>query len=230
MATSSLPGSPSPDAQASDRAGTLRRLGLFGGSFDPVHTGHLGIAREALRVAELDRIWFLPAAQPPHKPERRLAGPEDRVAMLELALAEEPRMEVRCDELERGGTSWTIDTVRALEGEAEELWLLIGSDNLPGLPGWREVEELLERARPLVAARDGAAAAALDEAARRIGGQAGRRLGSALIAHEPLPGASTEVRQALLRGEPAPHLDPAVAAFVRHRGLYGAAEQASGEA
>ena len=230
MATSSAPGSPGPHAQASGGPRTLRRLGLFGGSFDPVHTGHVGIAREALRVASLDRIWFLPAAQPPHKPERRLAGPEDRVAMLELALAAEPRMEVRCDELERGGTSWTIDTVRALEGEAEELWLLIGSDNLPGLPSWREVEELLERVQPLVAARHEDAATALAETARQLGGEAGRRLGSALIAHEPLPGASTQVREALLRGEPAPHLDPAVAAFVEHRGLYGAAPQAPGEA
>jgi nicotinate-nucleotide adenylyltransferase len=198
----------------------LVRLGLFGGSFDPVHEGHLGIAREAVRVAGLEELWFLPAAQPPHKPGRRLAPPEDRVAMLELALAEEPRMRVRCDELERGGTSWTLDTVRALAGEAEELWLLIGSDNLAGLPGWRGVEEILERAQPLVALRDAAAVRELEDAAARIGGAAGARLRGALMALEPLPGASTRIREALARGEAPDDLCPAVAEFVRRRGLY----------
>lgn len=209
------------DPSSTSNSGPLARLGLFGGSFDPVHQGHLGIAREAVRVAGLDELWFLPAAQPPHKPGRRLAPAEDRVAMLELALADEDGMRVRCDELERGGTSWTLDTVRTLEGEAQELWLLIGSDNLAGLPGWRGVEEILERARPLVALRDASAARELEQAAARIGGDAGARLRGALMALEPLPGASTRIREALARGEAPADLCPAVAEFVRRRGLYG---------
>src|SRR5215468_8846275 len=91
-----------------------RRLGLFGGSFDPPHEGHLHVARAARGRFGLDRVVFVPAAEPPHKPGRELAPGADRMAMLRLLLEGEPRCETCGLELVRGGRSFTIDTVRAL--------------------------------------------------------------------------------------------------------------------
>lgn len=196
------------------------RLGLYGGSFDPVHLGHLEVARRALEAAHLDRVLFMPAAQPPHKPGRSLAPAADRVAMLELALAREDRMEVSTLELERGGTSYTLDTVHALQRPRRELWLLLGSDNLPGLPGWRGVEELLSLARPLVVARREGDEALLEEACARLSPATSQRLREGWVRIEPHPAASTAVRADLARGQRPDGLDPAVEEFLRRRGLY----------
>ena len=137
-----------------------RRIGLFGGSFDPPHAGHLHVARAARGRFGLERVVFVPAAEPPHKPGRQLESGADRLAMLRLLLADEPGCETSDLELRRGGRSFTIDTVRALPaalGEPEdcEIYLLIGSDNLAGLPGWREARALLERVQPVVVRREG---------------------------------------------------------------------------
>src|SRR5262245_7482462 len=95
-------------APGGSRGRRPRRIGFFGGSFDPVHIGHLHVAREAQRAFALDRVVFVPAAQPPHKPGRRLASGEHRVRMLELAIGDTPGWSVSTLELERGGTSYTI--------------------------------------------------------------------------------------------------------------------------
>src|SRR5262245_873479 len=91
-----------------------RRVGVYGGSFDPVHAGHVHVARQAQRAFALDAVVFVPAAQPPHKPGRVLASPQDRVAMLEIALRGEPSWRVTTLEFERSGPSYTIDTLREL--------------------------------------------------------------------------------------------------------------------
>ena len=91
-----------------------RTIGLLGGTFNPVHEGHLAIAREALRLFDLDAVWFIPCSNPPHKPAAGLASNPDRMAMLRLAIAGEPRFEALPIEFERSGKSYTIDTVRAL--------------------------------------------------------------------------------------------------------------------
>ncbi|HVS17783.1 MAG TPA: nicotinate-nucleotide adenylyltransferase, partial [Planctomycetota bacterium] len=124
------------------------RVGVLGGSFDPVHAGHLHVARSAQSARALDRVVFVPARAPPHKPGARLASDAHRLAMLHLAVADEPRFEVATLELERPGPSYTLDTLRALPallGLAEDarLFLLVGGDNLPGLPGWRGFDEIL---------------------------------------------------------------------------------------
>ena len=203
------------------------RVGLLGGSFDPVHAGHIHVARAAADHAGLQEILFVPAARPPHKPDRVLSPGSDRLALLEAALAGEEGMRVVDLELDRSGPSFTIDTVRALEellgGSGEvDLHLILGGDNLPGLGSWREVEELLERVTPLVVHRE----EDLEGALARVGGDLPdhlfEKLKRGLVVVAPHPASSTSLRGQLSRGEdPGAHMPPACMDIVRARGLYG---------
>lgn len=223
-----LPGSPSALVQDSiptpPQAGLS--LGLYGGSFDPVHRGHLAVAQAAQEAFGLAKVVFMPAARPPHKPGRRLAGGRDRLAMLELALAEHPEFELSSLELEREGPSYSIDTVRSLLArgavEAGCLHLILGTDNLPGLPGWREAEALLELVQPIVLVRAGDSAQQLEALAGRLSDAALERLRRGFLDLPPTPGRATHLRAALGRGL-AKHADlcPAVADYALRRGLYG---------
>ena len=123
---------------------TARRLGLFGGTFNPVHEGHLQIARDAKRAAELDEVMFIPCATPPHKTPTWLASGEDRLNMLTLALENEPAFTVNDLELDREGPSYSIDTVRAIRAAHPEdaLTFIIGSDSLVELHLWKDIEAL----------------------------------------------------------------------------------------
>lgn len=122
------------------------RIGLYGGSFDPVHLGHLLVAQAAREEVGLDRIHFIPAAQSPFKPHRTLSPDKIRVQMLRLALAGMTYCEVDSQELERGGVSYTIDTVREYRKRfaGAELFYLIGADHVAQLPKWREASELAQ--------------------------------------------------------------------------------------
>lgn len=216
-------------APASQPGTPPRRIGLFGGSFDPVHLGHLHVAAAAQRAFALDRIVFVPAAQPPHKPGRQLAPGADRLRMLALALAGRPEWSVSALELERGGTSWTIDTVRALPaaiGERDDvaIFLLLGDDNLPGLPEWREARALVERVQPVVVRRDGDAAALLEPARRLLGDELARKIERGYLTLDPVRVSSTELRAELPELAPDVRgLPPGVLAYIRAHGLYGSA-------
>lgn len=120
------------------------RIGIFGGSFDPVHVGHLIAAECAREQAGLDRVLFMPAAVPPHKQERTLAPAGQRVDMLHLAVDGHESFAVSTLEIDRGGVSWTVDTLAALRQAApdHELVLLLGPDAVAALPGWREPERI----------------------------------------------------------------------------------------
>jgi nicotinate-nucleotide adenylyltransferase len=148
-------------AGAADRAGreeeeTLTsRVGVFGGTFDPVHVGHLAIALAALESVPLDRVLFVPARRSPLKDRDPLASASDRVAMLESAIASEPRFGLSRVELERDGVSYTVDTLEALRSEGD-LFLILGSDALADLARWRAPDRIRELASILVAARPGA--------------------------------------------------------------------------
>lgn len=125
-----------------------RRLGIFGGSFDPVHVGHLLLAESCREQCSLDCVWFLPCGQPPHKPQGTLTAGRQRADMLEFAIAGDPRFAV-CDiELERDGLSYTVETLRQIHDEApsRELFFLMGADSLADLPQWREPNAILELA------------------------------------------------------------------------------------
>jgi nicotinate-nucleotide adenylyltransferase len=136
---------------------TPERVGLFGGSFDPVHCGHLLVARAAQEELGLSRVVFIPASQSPFKPDRVLAPAEARVRLLRLALAGRGGWEVDEAELRRGGVSYTIDTVRAqAEGRpGAELYWIVGADHLSSLARWREAEALAALTRFVVVPRPG---------------------------------------------------------------------------
>lgn len=131
------------------------RTGVFGGTFDPVHKGHLNIANAALEQAALDRILFVVAAKPPHKRNNQLTETALRVQMVEAAIADHPAFQVSLVEIERQGYSFTADTLKILKEEDPEgeLFFIIGSDSARDLPNWREPQRILDQAALLVAPR-----------------------------------------------------------------------------
>jgi nicotinate-nucleotide adenylyltransferase len=133
------------------------KLALFGGTFDPIHHGHLILAREALEQLGLDRIVFVPAAQSPFKPTQITAPAELRVAMVRAAIEGEDAFVLDDSEADRGGTSYTIDTVEAAVARwlGAELWWLIGEDHLSQLPAWHRYDELVKLVRFAVFSRTG---------------------------------------------------------------------------
>ena len=133
------------------------RLGLYGGSFDPVHLGHLLVAQAALEELALSRLFFIPAAQSPFKPGREPAPAATRLRLLRLALAGRTDYEIDLQEVRRGGLSYTIDTVRdyASRHPQAELYYLIGADHIALLPKWRAAEELARRVQFIVIPRPG---------------------------------------------------------------------------
>ena len=135
----------------------MQRIGLFGGSFDPVHCGHLLVALAANEELGLERLFFIPAAQSPFKPQSAPAPAAERLRLLRLALAGLTRCEIDAQEIERGGASFTIDTVRDYTRRFPQarLCYLIGADHVPTLPAWREAAELAERVEFVVIPRPG---------------------------------------------------------------------------
>ena len=120
------------------------KIGIYGGTFDPIHHGHLILARDAMEMLALDRLFFVPNVVSPHKVSGVPVDPKFRLAMVYAAIEEEPGLECDPTELERGGTSFTIDTVVDMHNRfpGEEFFLLIGADNLSQLHTWRRIEEL----------------------------------------------------------------------------------------
>lgn len=146
------------------------RIGLLGGSFDPIHYGHLGLADEAREKFDLRRIFFIPASISPHKQESPVSPAAHRLSMLRLALEERPAFSVSEIELARGGVSYTIDTVTQLQREDadREICLILGADAFRSLGGWKEYERLLERCHCLVATRPGFSLDAPQEILQRL--------------------------------------------------------------
>ncbi|HPR83677.1 MAG TPA: nicotinate-nucleotide adenylyltransferase [Pontiellaceae bacterium] len=135
----------------------IQRIGVFGGSFDPVHMGHLTIAQDAVEQLELDRLIFVPAAVPPHKRGCTLAEGRHRLEMLQLATESNLSFEVSDMELQRGGVSYTFDTMRQVQAEhpGAQLFFIVGLDSLTILHSWRNVDQLLELCTLVPFARGG---------------------------------------------------------------------------
>jgi len=131
------------------------RIGIFGGTFDPVHLGHLIMAEQCREAGELNEVWFIPAARPPHKQDRPLTSFAQRVEMLALAIAGMPAFRVNELEKDRAGPSYTADTLAELHRlhPQTDFALLLGSDCLPDLPEWHQPERILELAELLIYAR-----------------------------------------------------------------------------
>jgi nicotinate-nucleotide adenylyltransferase len=196
-----------------------RRRAILGGSFDPIHAGHVAVVRAALERPGVERVYVVPAARPPHKREGCRAPFADRVAMARLALRGLDRVEVLELEGERPGPSYTIDTVEELRRRhpGEELELLVGADMLADLPSWRRAAELARSVTVVAFARPGFD---LDAAKRAFRAAfPGARL--EVMALPETDASSTEARSRVGGGEPAPRLlHPDVEAYIRTRGLY----------
>lgn len=135
------------------------RLGIFGGSFDPVHYGHLLLAESCREQLFLDKVFFVPAGVPPHKRRAALTPAIHRLAMLELAIGGEPDFEICRFEIDREEISYTVETLRWFRAQFDqaELFLLVGADMLNDLPNWREVGEICRLAQPVGVRRGGSA-------------------------------------------------------------------------
>ncbi len=192
----------------------LRRIGVFGGTFDPIHNTHCAIARAALREAGLDLVYFVVSARPPHKHDEAVASAEDRLAMVRAAIQDEPDMEASPIELERTGPSYTVDTLRQLEQRfpGTSLFLIIGLDSLVDFLEWRDPLEILNHAKLLVVPRPGLRHSAPEALEGR---------------YQVLPFcesavSSTDIRARIARGEPIEDLVPlAVTRYIKDRGIYG---------
>ena len=192
------------------------RVGLFGGSFDPVHNAHLALARLALEHLGLDEVIWVPAGHPWQK-TRRLAPGDHRLAMVQAAIAGEPRFTADDCELRRPGPSYTLDTVRELAArrpDVGEWFLLLGEDQYAGLPTWQGWPDLLRRVTLVVAAREGrppVPAEPLRQVPHRL----------VVLPLPPLAISSTLVRGRLAAGEAVDTLVPlAVAGYIARHRLY----------
>lgn len=192
------------------------KIALLGGSFDPVHLGHLLIADEALSRFCYDRVIFVPACVSPHKASAEPASSEDRLAMLNAAVMNDPRFLVDDCELRRSGISYTIDTVEDIERRYRpdgKLGVIIGEDLVDGFSTWRRVDELVSRVDLILAARPGFSSARFSYPHRRLD-------------NSTLSVSSSGIRALIARGEPWRFLLPEpVRRMVEDRGLYGATQK-----
>ena len=214
----------------------MPRVALFGGSFNPIHYGHLLAADDVLEALRLDRVLFVPAKIPPHKPGADLAPAPDRYEMVRLAVADHPGFAVSDLEIRRAGPSYTVDTLTALGAGGDELYLLLGSETFLDLLAWREPRRIAALARLVIVPRAGSAfdpdGAPAQKVLREVGIEGGfaRATGGdlstrgALIVHATsLPVSGSDLRRRLREGRSVAYrMPPAAVAYVRARGLYGA--------
>jgi len=190
----------------------MERLGLFGGSFDPIHCGHLLMAQAAFEGLQLNRLFFIPAARSPFKADRQPAPDAQRAALIRLALAGEIRCDIDEQELKRQGTSYAIETVRDYTRRfpGAELFYLIGADNVAKLPEWREASELARLTTFVAIPRPGEATPAFPAPFR---GQ--------VLNGFPFGVSSSQIRARVKAGLPVQNLVPAaVAEAIGRMGLY----------
>lgn len=205
------------------RRGNSMRIGILGGSFDPVHFAHLLLAETCREQCRLDEILFLPAAAPPHKMHRALTAASHRLAMLHLAVAGHEAFRVSPLEIERGGISYTVQTLREVHGRQPDVewFFLMGADSLRDLPTWREPDEICRLAIPVVVRRAGAPApdlAVLDGIATPERLEAIRQN---QVQMPVVEFSSTAIRQAVAAGRSIRYQTPrAVEKYIETSGLY----------
>lgn len=197
------------------------RLGVLGGTFNPPHLAHLLCASEAAEQLGLERVLLVPANEPPHKEVPDDPGPEVRAALCDAAVAGDERLAVSRVELERGGRSYTVDTLRALRDahRGAELWFIVGGDMAMSLPTWREPGEILRLARLAVAERSGAVRRDIADRLRAELPGAEERID--FFAMPRVDVSSSEIRRRVGEGRGVRYLVPdAVGVQVRELGLY----------
>jgi nicotinate-nucleotide adenylyltransferase len=199
----------------------MMRLGVFGGSFDPVHLGHLILAEQCRAQGALDRVLFVPAARPPHKTDHELTRFDHRVEMLTLAISGNPAFAIDELEKDRPGPSYTVDTLGTLcqREPAAELWLILGGDSVVDLPKWYEPRRIVELAGLLVVGRPGVVLPGAEDVARSLGVPAVRMR---TVVSPLIEISSRELRRKLVAGESVRYQTPrAVEAYIEDKWLYG---------
>ncbi len=194
---------------------TMERLGLFGGTFDPPHNGHIFVAQSALDQAQLDWVLFVVAGQPWQKVGKQEVSPaEDRCHMTSLLIQSYARMSLSRAEVDRSGPSFTIDTLEEMSGEDREVFLIVGADAAAGIPSWHRASEVVSASHLLIAPRPDCA-----EDFRELG-----TLGAqyTMLDMAPVDLSSREIRRRCAGGESIDHLVPApIGDYIKERGLYG---------
>ena len=199
----------------------MPEIGLMGGSFNPIHCGHVALARAALESGRVERVLFLPTGNPPHKKEG-LADKFDRLRMVELAVEHEAGLAGCRDQSDRDGVIYTVDTLAALKRKMPDCTLtyLIGADTLRALGTWRRVETVIERCKFLVMMREGETR---EEVIRLAGLWTQRGAQIDFLDARKMDISSTQIREQIQKGLPFERLVPqAVADYIHEHGLYGA--------
>jgi nicotinate-nucleotide adenylyltransferase len=200
-----------------------RKVAVFGGTFDPAHMGHLIMAEQCREQAQLDQVWFIPAARPPHKHEDELTPFARRVEMLALALAGQPAFRVEELEKDRPGPSYTADTLEELAQRHPDVeWhFILGSDSLPDLPQWHEPLRILKMARLLVVARPGHPIMPVQELRKLLGLTQSDELPLQIIESPLIEISSTDLRRRAGEGRSLRYLVPrAVECYIQEKALY----------
>jgi nicotinate-nucleotide adenylyltransferase len=194
--------------------GDVQRIGVMGGTFDPVHHGHLVAASEVAQVFTLDEVVFVPTGQPWQKDDRQVSPSEDRYLMTVIATASNPRFSVSRIDIDRGGPTYTIDTLRDLRaerGDDAELFFITGADALAQIMSWQDVNELFKLAHFVGVTRPG----------HRLTGDGLPEDNVSLVEVPALAISSTDCRQRVARGEPIWYLVPdGIVQYIAKRRLY----------
>jgi len=200
------------------------RVALYGGSFDPIHHGHLIASRGIAEQLHLSKVVLIPALQPPHKTNRTISEPQHRLAMARLAVEGDPLFEVSDIELHRPGPSYTIDTVMAFRqalGPAVDLFWIIGADSLPELPTWRRIAELVQLAKIVTAARPGWTPPPRETLAATGGPAAAQMLLNHCCPTPRIDISSSDIRDRVRSGRSIRYLVPSeVASYIQSQRLY----------
>jgi len=188
------------------------KIGILGGTFDPVHNGHIVLAYDAMKGAHLDKVIFLPCNIPPHKGHRPVASGEDRYRMLNIAVDKNPSFEVSRIELDRSGPSYSVETLKDMKkiiGKGDNLYFIIGSDSSGDLKSWKDFDKLSGLATFIVASRPGYDIGKLPA-------------GSQVVPSKALDVSSSGIRAGLKEGTPQKGLIPeGVESYITDKGLYG---------
>ena len=194
-------------------------VGILGGTFDPIHHGHLVIAEEAREALGLERVLLVPAAAPPHKPDRPVTSPAHRLAMAELAIAGNPALAVSTIEVERGGASYTVETLEALAADGiADPWFILSAEALAGFPAWRRPDRILELCRLAVVPRGAHETLGAAWVREHFPGREAR---VTFLPGPLLPISGSVVRRRAAAGRSIRYLVPdAVARYIADHGLY----------
>ena len=201
------------------------RIGVFGGTFDPVHVGHLILAERCRESARLDQVLFVPSAVPPHKKTHVLTPFAQRVEMLTLAISGHPPFRIDELENERSGPSYTVDTLTQLQAQrpGDEFCFILGSDSLHDFPTWRQPARILELATLLVIVRSDWPAFAVDELRKAVKLPDDFRLRYEVVEAPLIDISSREIRQRIAASQSVRYMIPrAVEAYIEDKGLYKA--------